>query len=159
MVQPANASVRDGNDERTGAGTRSSAVDRFSKASVIVSYSDSNHQAAEDVKGKDTVDETLGGLGDIATGCLNLSSGRGDQLRGEDEGESRLDESSPEAQELSSVSGDEIRVEGTWILPVPETQTVMVRASTKEPNDSKYNQTDDGEDLQSCKPELGLSIE
>jgi hypothetical protein len=81
MVQPTNASVRDGNDERTGAGTRSSAVDRFSKASVIVGYSDSDHQAAENVKGKDTVDETLGSLGDVATGCLDFSSRRGDQFR------------------------------------------------------------------------------
>jgi hypothetical protein len=35
----------------------------------------------------------------------------------------------------------------------------MVWASTKEQDDSEYNQTDDGEDLQSRKPELGFSVE
>lgn len=150
VVQSADTSILDANNEGTGAGARTTTVDTVKQFRVVVGNGDSDDQATQNVECEETVDETVRRFGDVATRRNGLASCSGDQLRREDEGEAGLDQGSPECQEAASVHiGDEVRLdECTWALPVPESESVMVGATTEEEDNTQDNETNDGDDLQ-----------
>lgn len=150
MVQSADASVLDANNEGTGAGARTTAVDTVKQALVVVGNGDANDQAAQNVECEETVDKTVGSLRDVAARGNSLSSCGGDQLGREDERETGLDKGCPECQEAAGVhAGDEVRLDKcTWAFPVPKSESVMVRATTEEKDNTKNNETNDSDDLE-----------
>ena len=119
MVEATNASVLNRNDKRTCAST-GAVTDCRHQLRAVVCDGDANDKRAENVEGEQSVDEAVGGLGNVDSGVLGLASSGSDEFWRHDEGESRFDERVPEGQELPGVSIGHEWVECTWLLPITE---------------------------------------
>lgn len=73
---------------------------------------------------------------------------------GSDEGECRLSQDSKEAKELALRTGDVVILnEGAGILPVAETETVVIGTSAEVKNDTENNEASDGYDFDGASDE------
>lgn len=79
---------------------------------------------------------------------------------GTDEREGSLCHDRPPAEETTGVSLDAVVLnERAGVLPVTETNAVVVRSSTEVKNDTEDNETDDGDDLDRGEDELRLAVD
>ena len=117
---------------------------------------DDGHTA--DVEENDTDVDALDRTRDVATRVLGLSGGDGDDL-GSEVGVGSLRHDGPPREEATLASANVVELrEGTRVLPVTETDTVVVRASTEVEDDTKDDQSDDSDDFNGSKHELCFSI-
>lgn len=156
MVETSDAGTL--NTQHKGAGTSilRAFADRLQQFRIGGRDNHGNDEGAEDIEDHEAIDEPLARLRDVSSRRLALTRGNGDEFRSEHERETRSDETGPERQEFSRVSetGVGIAFEGTGMLPVAETDTVVSGAATEEEDDAEDDETEDGEDLDGREPEF-----
>lgn len=118
---------------------------------------DTHGPGAEDVEEKQAIDESAGCFGDVTARSFGFTSGHGDEFRREDEREAGFDKGIPEPKEPASISTSHERIESSRSFPVAEAETVMVRSTSEEEDNSENDQTDNRQDLDRGEPELSLS--
>lgn len=147
-------STVDGNDPG-GVGGASTTV---KKVRSVGGDTDTNGEGAEDVEEEDTPEDTADGLGDVLSWVLGFTGSDGDHLD-TSVGESGVDQSREETEEAASVAYANILLHGTRVLPVAESKAVMAWCTTEVDNESKNEQTDNGDDLDTGKDEFGFTID
>ena len=118
--------VADGDDERRA---ERGAVLR--QGGVVGRDEQADDERAQDVEQEDPDVHALDRLGDVAPRVLGLAGGDGDDLCA-DEGEGGLGHDGPPTKELSLCAWNVIELgEDTWIFPVSETETIVVRSAAE----------------------------
>lgn len=144
----------DGNDK----GRASGGLAGVGELGGVGGADDRDGECSEDVEEENTVEDLADGRRDGLPGVACLTSGHADDL-GTDEAEGRVDENGPEAEELAEGAGDVVVLDkGTGVLPVLEAEAALLADGTDVDEEREDDQTDDGEDLDACEPELGLSV-
>src|SRR5690242_18179308 len=128
MVQTANSSPLNANDERRRGSVRVGAE----KLRVVRRNNDTNDERAEPVEDSQTINESTSCLGNIASRRDGLTSTERDEFGRSDKGETSADKRSPVSQEIASVSINEIRFESPGIVPVSESKAALtIRTSAQ----------------------------
>lgn len=116
-----------------------------------------NHERAEAVKDGQPPDESPSCFWDVAPRGDSLPRGEGDELRGGDKGETRLDKSGPKGEKATGTPAHHVLFNRTVLLPVPEPNGLVVWRSTAHDDQADEDETYDGEELDAGKPELCLT--
>lgn len=151
-------SALNGDDPRRGGSTGSTAVDGAEKTLVVVRDQDTDGERTEDVEEENTPEDTLDGLGDVATGISGLTSSDGNHLNTAVR-ESSVDEGGEETKEATSAAGGDVLGHGTRVLPVVEAKTTLGRTSAKVNAECHDQETDNGDDLDRGEQEFGFTID
>lgn len=161
MVETLDARALDPQHEGAGASILSAPADRLQQVRIVGGDSHGDDQGAEDIEDHEAIDEPLARLRDVSSRRLALTCGDGDEFGSQHEGEAGSDQAGPERQESSHVSktGVGIAFEGTRMLPVAETETVVAGATTEEEDDAEDDEAEDSEDLDGGEPEFGFAVE
>lgn len=134
MIQAFDACVLDGDDEGRGTGAVGTVVDGGKEGWVVVGYCYADDEGTENVEGEQTVDKSVGGFRNVASGVVcqllvsryaesknlpgsfGFSSCGDHQFRAHDEGESRFNEGVPESKELATVALGNEWVKGALMI-------------------------------------------
>ena len=125
---------------------------------VRVRHEKTDNCDAADVEEQYANVDAADGLWDVAARVSCFTTSDGDNLCA-NEGESGLGHYSPPCQESALASFNAVElVEGSWVLPVAEANTVVVGTSTKVKYNAEDYQTSDGDNFDRSKYEFGFAV-
>lgn len=125
---------------------------------VVVRNQDTNGKRAEDVEEQDTPEDTLHGLGDVLTRILGFTGSDSNHFDTTVR-EGSVDKSREPTQETTFSTACNVLVHGTRSLPVVETKSAFVRSTAQIDDESKDQETNNGNDLDTGKDKLGFTID
>ncbi|GKT67100.1 hypothetical protein ColTof4_12728 [Colletotrichum tofieldiae] len=136
-----------------------------------------NEKDTQAVEEQDTVEGQLDRTGNGLAGVLGLGDGDTNKLSAQ-VGEGGVDHAGPETEEAASVASVDVFPEGTGrmlvgvhnsfegckeviprVLPVTEALAVVVRTAAKSQDEREEDDANDGDDLETGKPELEFAEE
>ena len=124
------ACTADGNDPWGGRGVALGVWVGAKKVRVVVWNEDADGEGAENIEEEDSPEHSADSLGDVLPWVLSLASGNGDHLHATIR-ESGVDERGPKTEESACVASGVVRLHRTGVLPVPESDAVVVRVATE----------------------------
>lgn len=153
VVQYGDLGKRDANHPRTCRGIRGP------REQTVVGRraNGADHERAEAVKDGKSVHEPTRCLGNVSSGGDGLAGCEGDKFGRGDECEAGLDESRPKGQEAPGASADQVLLDGTVLLPVPEANGFVVGRAAAHDHQTGHDEAQDGDELDTGEPELGLT--
>lgn len=154
------ADTRDlGRDDEGGRGSARSLGRVADEPLVVVRDGHAQADDAGDVEEDDTHQSLPHGAGHVLAGVWRLAERDTDQL-GSEVGEGRLHDGGPDTQETAQTSINVVvLLERTWVLPVSETPSVVVWATTESNNEADQDQRANDDGLEERHPELCLAEE
>ena len=124
---------------------------------VVAGDGDTNDEGAEDIEEQNTPEDTTNGLGDVLAGVGGLTSSDCDHLDTSVR-EGGVDKRRPQTSEATSGSCANVFLHRT-LLPVSESEAVMVGSTTKHDDKTRNEQTEKSDDLDRSKDKLSLAID
>lgn len=125
---------------------------------IVVRNQNANGQGAQDIEEQNTPEDSLHSLGDVSARVFGLASGHGHHFHTTVR-EGGVDEGGPETEETALSTTRDIWLHGTGVSPVLKTKAMLSRDTTTIDDESEDQQTDDGDDLDRGKDELGFAID
>lgn len=120
---------------------------------------DSDAQGTQDVEDDQSDKVPTSRLRHVLARVSHFARGEDDQFRAKVEGEPREDPDVKEGGEASTGTVNDIRLDGARVVPIAETQSVMVGTSPEHQDEGQDQKTRDHDHLDSRKPELGLGVD
>ena len=125
---------------------------------VVVWNQDTDGKRAEDVEEQNTPEDTLDGLWNVLARILGFTSSDSNHFDTTVR-EGSIDQSREPTQETTLSTTRDVLVHGTWMLPVMETKSAFARSTAQVDDESKEQESDDGNDFDTGKDELGFTID
>ena len=116
-----------------------------------------NGERTQDIKEEDTPENTSNSLGNVPPWVGSLTSSNSDHFH-TTVGESRIDKNRPQSSESSSVTVADVFLHGAWVFPVAESQSIALGAAAKVDDEGQNEQSNDGNDLDTCKDKFGFAV-
>jgi len=125
---------------------------------IVRCHKDTDGQRSENIEEQNTPEDSADCLGDVLAWVLGFASCDSNKLNTTIR-ESCIHQDGEQTQESTGVSGRIILFHGAWMLPVAETQTIVLWSTTEVNNECHDQQTNDGNDLYTGKNELRFTID
>lgn len=155
MVEAADSGILDGDDPGTGRGVAGAGQE----PGVGARDDGAEDQGRHTIEDTETPDESLGGLGNVASRGDGLAGSHGDELGASDESEAGLDEGGPVSQESAGGARRHVLVDGSGRVgvPVAEADGIVAWAAAAHENNTENDETSNGDQLDTREPELGFT--
>jgi len=124
----------------------------------IVRHEHADQKDAENVEKQDSVEGEPDRARDRPARVLSLTDSHTDELSSQ-VGKCRRDHGGPERIESSRGPVIDVRVEGAWLLPVPEAFPVMVGSASQREDEGQEDEPDNDDDLERREPEFEFTEE
>lgn len=143
----------DGNDP----GRRGGVSGTSDKIGVVGRADQAEDEDTKDVEQEDTDPDTTDGTRDVLCWVAGFGGGHSENLSSQ-EGVGSSDQNRPETGKTTQGTGDTLVLnERAGVIPIAEAETVVGRGTTQIDNETKDDETNNGEDLDGGEPELAFT--